>query len=428
MSTGAVPATMDCVSTPWHLMTRVAFRFCVVYFGLFCLLFAQIVFVYAGVLTRILPADAVIWQLTLIEPALTWVGQHVFGVHAVLHRDSGSGDQAVIWVMLFVIVVIAMLATAVWSVLDRHRPDYTRLHAWFCVFLRLCLGGQLLFYGIAKVIPTQMPAPPLAALLQPFGELTPASVLWLQVGTSLPYEIALGTVELVAGLLLFWNRTATLGALLAAMAMAQVFLLNLSYDVPVKILSSHLLLLSMFLLAPQARRLADLLILQRPAQAATQPPLFADARRNRLAAAVVAVLGVWALAGCLVSGVAAWRDYGGGRAKPELYGIWEVTDPGIEDSDWRRVVFDAPGVLTYQRVDGALRDAPISVEPDGTIRADGLQLRPLRQGPDRLELDGRIADRPLTLRLQRVDPQSFPLYSNGFRWVQDYPRFAGQIN
>lgn len=421
-------ATMDGVSTPWHPLTRIAFRFCVVYFGIFCLLFAQILFVYVGVLARWLPSDAVIWQMTLIEPALTWVGQHVFGIDAVLHRNSGSGDQAVIWVMLFVLLLVSVPATLLWSIVDRRRTDYARLHAWFCVFLRLCLGGQLLFYGIAKVIPTQMPAPPLAALLQPFGELTPASVLWLQVGTSPPYEIALGTVELVAGLLLFWNRTATLGALLAAMSMAQVFLLNLSYDVPVKILSSHLLLLSLFLLAPQARRLADLLILQRPAEPTTPPPLFADSRRNRIAAAAVALLGAWALAGCLVQGAVAWREYGGGRAKPELYGIWQVNGPAGDDTDWRRVVFDVPGVLTYQRVDGTLRDEPITVDPDGTIRADGLRLRPVRQGPDGLELDGRIEDRTVTLTLHRVDPQSFPLHSTGFRWVQDYPRFAGQIN
>ncbi|MEH3139240.1 MAG: DoxX family protein [Mycobacterium kyogaense] len=416
------------MSTPWHPLTRIAFRFCVVYFGLFCLLFAQILFVYVGVLARWLPSEAVIWQMTLIEPALTWVGQHVFGVDAVLHRDSGSGDQAVIWVMLFVLLAISVPATVVWSIVDRRRESYPRLYAWFSVFVRLCLGGQLLFYGIAKVIPTQMPAPPLAALLQPFGELTPASVLWLQVGTSLPYEIALGTVELVAGLLLFWNRTATLGALVAAMAMAQVFLLNLSYDVPVKILSSHLLLLSLFLLAPQARRLADLLVFQRPTDPAIPPPLFVDARKNRIAATVVAVLGVWALAGCVVGGVAAWRDYGGGREKPELYGIWEVTRPEAAESDWRRVVFDHPGVLTYQRADGVLRDEAVTVGPDGTMSAENLQLRPLRQGPDRLQLAGRIDGRPATLTLHLIDPESFPLRSTEFRWVQDYPRFAGQIN
>ena len=53
----------------------------------------------------------------------------------------------------------------------------------------------MLFYGFAKLIPTQMPSPPLAALIEPFGNLSPMAVLWLQVGTSHPYEMALGAVE-----------------------------------------------------------------------------------------------------------------------------------------------------------------------------------------------------------------------------------------
>lgn len=427
----------DGVAAPWHPATRVAFRFCVVYVGLFCLTFAQIVFVYAGILTRWLPPDAVIWQMTRIAPVLTWVGRHVFGVDAVLHLDSNSGDQAVIWIMVFTYAVLAAVATLIWSVLDRRRREYTRLHAWFLVFVRLSLAGQMLFYGIAKVIPTQMPPPPLAALLRPFGDLSPASVLWLQVGSSQPYEIALGAVEVVAGLLLFVGRTATLGALLSAMSMAQVFLLNMSYDVPVKILSLHLLLLSLILLAPQARRLADVLVRQRPSEPTTQPPLFADARSDRIASAVVALLGVWVLLGCLAEGVTAWRDYGGGREKPELYGIWEVgrfTAGGAElpplttdATRWQRVVFDDVGVLTYQRMDGTLVDEPVTWDRDRhtiTLPARQETLRYARSGPDRLRLDGMLDGRQVSMSLERRDPDSFELRSRGFHWIQDYPHFA----
>jgi hypothetical protein len=48
--------------------------------------------------------------------------------------------------------------------------------------------------------------------------------------------------------------------------MAQVFMLNMSFDVPVKILSFHLLLMSLVLLAPQIRRLANVLVLERPSE------------------------------------------------------------------------------------------------------------------------------------------------------------------
>ena len=46
-------------SPGWRLATRVAFRFCVVYFGLFCLLYAQVMFVFTGVFGWWLPHGAI---------------------------------------------------------------------------------------------------------------------------------------------------------------------------------------------------------------------------------------------------------------------------------------------------------------------------------------------------------------------------------
>ena len=54
----------------WHLITRIGFRFAVVYFGLFCLLFAQISFAFAGIVGRWLPQSAVAWQLYALDPVL----------------------------------------------------------------------------------------------------------------------------------------------------------------------------------------------------------------------------------------------------------------------------------------------------------------------------------------------------------------------
>jgi hypothetical protein len=110
----------------WHPLTRVAFRFCVVYFGLFSLWFAQIAFVFTGIVGQWLPDNAIMWQMDQLEPVTRWVGRHVFGIDAVL-RHSGSGDQAAIWMMVFCILTIAAVATAVWTLVDRRRADYTQL-------------------------------------------------------------------------------------------------------------------------------------------------------------------------------------------------------------------------------------------------------------------------------------------------------------
>ncbi|MEV0672345.1 DoxX family protein [Mycobacterium sp. NPDC050441] len=401
-------------------------------------MFAQITFTFLGVVGRLLPEQAVMWQMTVLDPVLRWVGSHVFGVEAVLHRDSGSGDQAAIWVMVCCLLTVAVVGTAVWSWLDRRRPDYSRLWAWFLTFLRLCVAGQMLFYGFAKLIPTQMPAPPLAALLRPYGEFSPASVLWLQVGSSYPYEMALGAVEVVAGLLLFLPRTATLGALLGVASMVQVFLLNMTFDVPVKILSGHLLLMGLVLLAPQYRRLADFLVLQRRTEPAGQPELFTDARSNTIAARVQAVLGIWMVAGCVLTGWLSWSAYGGGRVKPELYGIWTVsrfdvdgrTTPPLTTDQyrWQRVVFDLPEVVTYERMSGELVDAPVKVDGDRlTVSgSDGSPLAMLtasRPSPQELQLTGKLSGRNVTIWLDQVDLDQFTLRNRGFHWVQEYPYF-----
>lgn len=390
----------------WHPVTRVAFRFVFVYFGLFCLLFAQITFVLTGVIGQWLPDHAVLWQLLTLRPLLSWVGRQAFDIEATLHADSGSGDQAAIWVMVFSLAVLAAVVTLIWTVLDRRRTDYTRLHAWFLVFVRLCLGGQMLFYGMAKLIPTQMPEPPLSALLQQFGELSPASVLWLQVGSSHPYEMLLGGAEVLGGLLLFLPRTATLGALVSLVSMVQVFVLNMTFDVPVKILSFHLLLLAAVLLAPQIGRLADVFFFARPAQLATQPQLFDTPRANRTAAAIQVAIGVWVLAGTALASWTAWHEYGGGAPAPDLYGIWAVTDfqrdgaaapPLTTDGNrWQRIVFDSSGAVTLQNMDGSLLPVDADVDDDArTIVLIGPDA-PVgtftfeRSAPDRLALDGTV--------------------------------------
>jgi hypothetical protein len=75
-------------------------------------------------------------------------------------------------------------------------------------------------------------------------------VLWRQVGRSYPYEALLGAVEVPAGILLFVPRTATPGAPVGFASMARVLMLNMTFDVPVKILSFHLLLTRLVLSAP----------------------------------------------------------------------------------------------------------------------------------------------------------------------------------
>ena len=85
-------------------------------------------------------------------------------------------------------------------------------------------------------------------------------VLWSSIGSSRGYEIFAGCAETLAGGLLVFSRTTPLGALLGLFEMIHVFMLNMTYDIPVKLFSFHLILLNLFLLAPDLPRLINVLM------------------------------------------------------------------------------------------------------------------------------------------------------------------------
>src|SRR5204863_6312660 len=127
---------------------------------------------------------------------------------------------------------------------------------------------------------------------QTFGEASPMGLLWTFMGSSTSYTVFSGLAEVIGGLLLMARRTTLLGALVCIGVMVNVVMLNFSYDVPVKLYSSHLLAMAFFLLLPDLRRLTNVLVLNRPAEPAAPRPLLTEGALRRAAPFLVAVLAI----------------------------------------------------------------------------------------------------------------------------------------
>jgi hypothetical protein len=409
----------------WNPALRIAFRFWLVYLGLYCLV-TQVIITPAG---ADIPDLATLWPL---RPVIVWTAAHIFHVNVPLSFGGGSGsyDDMFGWITAFCLLVMATAATFVWSLLDRSRENYAELHKWFRLFVRFALAGTMIFYGIAKVIPQQMPYPSLTRLLQPFGMFSPFGVLLNSMGAAPAYEIFTGCAQLAAGLLLIVPRTATLGALISLADMILVFTLNMTYDVPVKLFAFHIILLSCFLLAPDVPRLVRLAL-------STQVQLFRSVRANRIVLAAQIILGLWLVGmGCHYSwGV--WSTKGGGRPLPPLYGIWEVKQMSIDGQPrpplltdsvrWRRAIFDYPDRMAFQRLDDSFapygasvnlpnRTLALTKKDDKNWTASFTFQRPVG---DQLILDGRMDNHQVHMELQLTDRNSFLLVSRGFHWTQE---------
>ena len=94
----------------------------------------------------------------------------------------------------------------------------------------------------------------------------------------------------LGGMLLFLRRTTTLGAMVCLAVLSNIVALNYCYDVPVKLYSTNLLLMAVILLAPDARRVLGLLVLNRPAEPADLSAPGFQNRKLRIAAVVLQVL------------------------------------------------------------------------------------------------------------------------------------------
>jgi hypothetical protein len=429
--------SMDGVPIRWSQPARIAFRFCFAYLLLYNLPFPIYFLPWKGEWL----AEKYAWPWEQLVP---WVGDTFFGVDAHGH-PTGSGDTWNAYVSSFCMLVMSAIATVVWSVLDRKREGYPRLLDGLRSYVRLVLGMTLISYGLAKVFWTQFPFPDGERLARTYGESSPMGILWSFMGYSYGYNLFTGGVECLGGLLLWWRRTTLLGALVSAAAMLQVFILNVCYDVPVKLYSFHLLLMAVWIALPDLRRLVDFFILHRTVEPRPPRALFTRRWLERARRPVKAILLAWITYKLVDGEIDSYNKWGRGMARHPMQEIYKVDRQivaGVEKpplttdaTRWKRftIWWYQRAMITFMddhqaRYEWAIDEkaqtikltstpAPGSTEPKGP----DLLLYYSKPDAQHLVLTGDIDGKPNAIIVTVVPRESFLLVNRGFHWHQEYP-------
>jgi hypothetical protein len=305
--------------------------------------------------------------------------------------------------------------------------------------VRFVLAAALFEYGMTKIIPTQFPAPSLTTLVTPAGDLTLSAMLWASIGASPGYEIFTGCVEVLGAILLVIPRTTLPGALVCLAAATQIFVLNMTFDVGLKLISFHLVLLALFLIAPDAPRLAAVFVGTRAVPPSSEPPLVASPRARSTLLVAQLLFGAYLLGMYTFINVRFWEVGGGGRPRSPLYGIWNVeqmavdgtTKPSVEndyDRRWRRFIFEDPDKAVFQRTDDSLAHYGAAIDTSSRTfdltrsasrrwRAHFVYEQP---SPDRLIVNGEMDGHQVEVHLRRVEFDTFKLLNSDFRWVRSH--------
>ena len=445
-----VPARNDAQSSgpiPLGFVPKFALRFSVAYWLLYSLPapFVSVLPIFGGTISQL--------HAGCVDLAVRWTAYRVLGIEQVLVAPNGSGDTTFSYVNLLVCFSLAIAVAIVWTLVDRRKTDCLITKDLLRSYLRYVLAFTLLSYGLAKVgsVYNQFPEVGTYQLTKTYGDSSPMNLLWTFMGASRPYTMFAGLGEVAGALLLIWRRTTVLGAMVAFGVMFNVMMMNFCYDVPVKQYSFHLVCMSLYLLLPDARRLSNVLLWNRPANPASLLPPYTSPRTiwvQRAVKAAMIFMGV-----CLPIYRTAdmeWQLAKKSIDQPKCYGWYEVEEykcndeiipPVLSDAFlWRKVALERePNImgggtglkdtLKINFMGESVLWADVKISDDQTtltVNNFGSTVVPselkVSQPDDQtLLLAGKIARGEIEVKLRRRGKDKYLLTGRGFRWINEVP-------
>lgn len=353
--------------------------------------------------------------------------------------DTGSGDTTFDYVKLLTYIIIAITTAIIVFFTDRKRVNYDRLYYWLIVYTRYYLGLYLIVYGLFKLVEGQFSFHDFGRLEGTYGDSTPMGLLWTFMGHSKIYTGFTGIIEAGAGFLLLFSNTKTLGALLSVVVMSNVVLMNFCFDVPVKLFSSHLLLISIIILAPNLRKLYNFFILNKTETLNHCQLVFENKWKVRTRAFGKGLLILGFSTFILVTGLNAMYEYGSLSPKLPMKGSYQSVSfyksendslKEISDKDirWKKMsisgnygsITNEAGITNYfeTKVDTTKKTITFKSYKDTT---DISTLTYEERNPKYLILKGNFNKNNIQAEFSKKNIEDYKLVNTEFHWIQEYP-------
>jgi hypothetical protein len=306
------------------------------------------------------------------------------------------------------------------------------------VYVRYYLAYQMLGYGFAKVIKTQFPMPGITRLAQPLGDFTPMGLAWTFMGYSKAYNMFTGLGEVIGGLLILFRRTVLAGTLLLVVVMGNIVALNFCYDIPVKIFSSLLLLMALWVAWPYRTRMYQFFI----KNCDVLPHPFYNVvlkKWQQVTLRVVKFLIIaWAFGYNFYENYSYYAEYGDDTPRQEFEGIYDV-QYFVRNSDtilplttdttrWRKLHVNGYGGAIIQLMNDSMRRFRVAKDSKEkkwvfTNSADTnykFTLHYIKQDSTNYLFGGPVGKDNLMVKIRKL-PENYQLLRRGFHWINEYP-------
>ncbi|MFC3976114.1 hypothetical protein ACFOUP_06985 [Belliella kenyensis] len=346
---------------------------------------------------------------------------------------NGSGDTIMHYLALisYSIIAISMSVPVLFFLKNKQRAN--SFYAMMLIYARYFVGLTLISYGVIKFLEGQFPSPSLLTLETTYGESSPMGLAWRFLGYSNIYKGFMGVSEVLAGFLLLFRRTAILGSLISIAVCTNIFLVNLSFDVPVKLFSGHLLLFSIFIAAPSIKYLIRFFLLHQ--RTLIRPSVYRfDKKWKRVSYYSVKIFLVGLIPlGLIVGHVNSQSFY---IYINEWEGVYQVDSFEIEGkpdlaftAKWNKVLIQGKTIITinnaktrnYYTIENIWNEGEINfVEDNEQEDPFTLRITPI-DGEKTYRLETKIGDNVYQLETTRKIKEDYLLIKRGFNWVNERP-------
>jgi hypothetical protein len=210
-------------------------------------------------------------HLNFISAGLT-DGINKLFIHKEFHGFIPTTDSYWAFMASLIFFILAIVISLTWTLFEKGKSFPVFIKCAY-ILARYYLAFSLVQYGVAKLDGLQFSILP-TRLVQPVGSTDSFNLYWMSMGVSKSYSFFAGLLETKAGILLLFRRTETLGCVMAIPVLLNVLMINIAYDIWVKLIVFHLLCFGIFILIPDIKRLFKFIILkQSTSLSLTLPPL-----------------------------------------------------------------------------------------------------------------------------------------------------------
>ena len=354
------------------------------YFALYCIILLPFPFSILGLQQRVI--DAIFWL--------------------PVHSDSKG-----MYLLVLYIFIAAVITSIIFKAKDKLLDFIYSLSSYY-------LSLMLFKYGIDKIFLHQFYIPEPNTLFTPLGQMEKGLLYWSTMGTSSFYSIFMGSIEIIAAMLLLFRKTRVFALILSLGIIINIVTVNLGFDISVKLYSLFLLFLCIYLLIPFIPAFYSFFFKAEPVSERPSPGL----KRNNF----IGMFCKWLAVGIiLLEGLYPYiqsRNLNDSLAqRPFLHGAYNVID---RSSPVKRFFIHRKGYIIFQDRNDVMKDYKLTVRDSNFLLTDyhtRTTVVPFQYQKEDSVLTLYYPIDTLTFKIsgKAIDWRKLPAMRKGFHWISE---------